>query len=238
CAPGNVDLTARQGIVDVAYDTFCQETGYVSTAVDEWSGAWVSEGGTGTHFGESPYHRKYDLRSSPDGLFLAVVTEDNASKMAELNLFFRTDDAWVQQGGMVNDPDLLTPAAFSLAMIRNKPYLAFHQGTLVVKQWSDARWSQVGKPITADMIDPYLTGVEETPYLIFAVPGAPTADGKSTRSVQVSLWNGTDWTPKGNRLNKETDADILSLSLSASPDRLYALWIENGSIHVMSSAYK
>lgn len=236
CAPGNVDLTVRQGIADVAFDTFCQDTGYVSTAVDEWSGSWVGQGGTGAHFGESPYHRKYDLRSNPDGLFLAVVTEDNASRVAELSLYHRTADGWSQQGGMVNDPDLLTPAAFSLAMIRNQPYLAFHQGTLAVKQWSGKEWSTVGAPIAAAGIDPYLTGVEETPYLLFAAPGAAAG----TKSLQVSYWNGSAWTEKGSRLNQETDnqVEILSLSLGAAGNLLYAAWIENGSIHLMSSAYK
>jgi hypothetical protein len=238
CAPGNVDLTVRQGIAAVAFDSFCSDTGYVSTTVDEWSGSWISKGGTGTHFGESAYHRKYDLRSNGDGLFLAVVTEDNASRIAELNLFHRAADDWAQQGGAVNDPDLLSPASFSLAMIQNKPYLAFYQGALAVKQWSGEAWASVGAPIDAASTDPYLLGVEETPYLIFGVPGTATAEGNGTQSLQVSFWNGTAWTAKGSRLNEETDAEILSLSLSASTNQLYAAWIEGGSIRLMSNIYK
>ncbi|HZR46414.1 MAG TPA: hypothetical protein VFA47_06905, partial [Candidatus Manganitrophaceae bacterium] len=129
-----------------------------------------------------------------------------------------------------------TPSAFSLAMIQNKPYLAFHQGALAVKQWSGGAWSSVGAPLDAVAIHPYLTGVEGTPYLLFAAPGSAAG----TKSLQVSSWNGTAWTAKGSRLNQDTndEVELLSLSMASAGNTLYAAWIEGGTIHLMSSAFK
>jgi hypothetical protein len=239
CGPGNVDLTVRQGIAAVAWDSFCNDSMYSATAVDQWTGSWASTGGVSdqgeeTHFADSPYYRKYDVRSGTNGLYLAVAMEDNASRMKGLQLFQHGANGWVSQGGRVNDPELFSPASFSLALVQDKPYLAFYQGELVVKQWSGKTWAAVGSPIKATADDPSLIGVEGTPYLLFAVPGAPAIDGTDTRFLQVSFWNGSAWVMKGDRLNKETDATILSPSLSASSSQLYAGWIEGGAIHVMS----
>jgi hypothetical protein len=241
CGPGNVDLTVNRAVPTVAWDTFCNDDMYASTSVQQWAGAWVSQSGAGEngesrHFGDTPYFRKYEIRSNAEALYLAVASEDNASKMKGLHLFRRAEGGWVSQGGMLNDPDLFSPASFSLAMIGSKPSIAFHQGNLEVKQWSGEGWTPLGAPISATADDPHLIGVAETPYLIFTAPGQPI-DGYETRAVQVSFWNGAAWAAKGSRLSAETDAAIRSLSLAASENQLYAAWIEGGSIRVMSMSH-
>ncbi len=236
CSPGNVDLAVHQGVATVASDTFCADSMYVSTAVEQWAGAWVSQGGVGAHYGESPYHRKYELRSDPNGLYLAGVTENRSMEGTELQLFHRTADEWTLQGERPNDPFLFTPAAFSLALIKGKPYLAMHQGGLEVKQWSGEGWAAVGSVIPAAAVDPYLVGIGETPYLIFAAPGSAAG----TRSVQVSFWDGNAWTAKGGPLNQEKSDEVetASLSLASTGAALYAAWIEGGSIQVRSIPLK
>src|SRR5579884_3888296 len=54
CAPANAGLDVRQGVPTLAWDSFCNESMYASTRVQQWAGAWVDLGGVGEHYADAP----------------------------------------------------------------------------------------------------------------------------------------------------------------------------------------
>ncbi len=221
CGPVNAALDIRQGVPTVAWDSFCSDSRYASTRVQQWAGAWVDLGGAGEHYADAPSPRKYALGSNGQNLSLAVLMQNASSEGIELALFNRMEESWLPVGGPANDPLAFAPSAFSLAFVQNVPTLAFQQGGIQAKQWNGEAWVALGAPLSQDGVDPALMEVEGSPNVAF-----------SGSSVEVWSWNGTAWTQKGRDLNQTSGAFSWSTSLAASGQRLYAAWIENGFVFV------
>lgn len=221
CGPVNAALDIRQGVPTVAWDSFCSDSRYASTRVQQWAGAWVDLGGAGEHYADAPSPRKYALGSHGENLSLAVLMQNASSEGIELALFNRTEESWLPVGGPANDPLAFAPSAFSLAFVQNVPTLAFQQGGIQAKQWNGEAWVTLGTSLSQDGVDPALMEVDGRPNVAF---------GGS--SVEVWSWNGTAWTQKGRDLNQTSGAFSWSTSLAATGQRLYAAWIENGFIFV------
>lgn len=222
CGPANAELDIRQGVPIVAGDSFCSDSRYAATWVQQWAGAWVSLGGAGSHYADAPSPRKYALGADGQNLSLAVISENAAWDGVELTLFQRREEDWLPIGGPVNDPlSFLPSTTFSLAFVQNIPTLAFQQGGIQAKQWNGEAWVSLGTSLSQDGVDPALMEVNGSPTLAF-----------SGSSVQVWNWNGAAWTQKGQDLNQTSGAFSWSTSLAASDQRLYAAWIENGFVFV------
>lgn len=221
CGPVNASLDVRKGVPTVAWDSFCNESRYASTRVQQWAGAWVDLGGVGSHYADAPSPRKYALGADDENLSLAVLMQNASSEGIELALFHRTEESWRPAGAPANDPLAFLPSAFSLAFVQNVPTLAFKQGGIQTKQWNGEAWAALGAPLSQDGVDPALMEVKGSPTLAF-----------SGSSVEVWRWNGAAWTQKGRALNQSSGSFSWSTSLAASGRDLYAAWIENGFIHV------
>lgn len=225
CGPANAGLEVRQGVPTVAWDSFCSDSRYASTRVQQWAGAWVDLGGVGEHYADAPSPRKYALSATGQNLSLAVVMQNASSDGIELALFHHADNSWLPDGGPVNDPLTFNPSAFSLASVQSRPTLAFQQGGIQTKQWNGSGWVALGAPLSQDGVDPALIEVNGSPTVAF-----------SGSSVEVWSWNGTSWAQQGKTLNQASDSFSWSTSLAASGEQLYAAWIENGFVFVKSLA--
>jgi hypothetical protein len=221
CGPANAALDVRQGVPIIAWDSFCSDSRYASTRVQQWAGAWVDLGGVGEHYADAPSPRKYALGATDQNLSLAVLMQNASSEGIELALFNHSDNGWLPAGGPANDPSAFFSSTFSLAFFQNIPTLAFQQGGIQVTQWNGEGWVALGAPLSQEGVDPALIEVERSPTLAF---------GGS--SVEVWSWNGTGWTQRGQDLNQTSGSFSWSTSLAASGQRLYAAWIENGAIFV------
>ncbi|MCG3117236.1 MAG: hypothetical protein LLH30_16330 [Candidatus Manganitrophus sp. SA1] len=221
CGPANAALDVRQGVPTVAWDSFCSDSRYASTRVQQWAGTWVDLGGVGSHYADAPSPRKYALGADDQNLSLAVLMQNAASDGIELALFHRTEESWLPAGGPANDPLTFFSSTFSLAFVQDIPTLAFQQGGIQARQWNGEAWVTLGSPLSQDGVDPALMEVKGEPTLAF---------GGS--SVEVWRWNGTAWTRKGEPLNETSGSFSWSTSLAASGQRLYAAWIENGFVFV------
>jgi hypothetical protein len=221
CGPANAALDVRQGVPIVAWDSFCSDSRYASTRVQQWAGAWVDLGRAGEHYADRPSPRKYALGSNGENLSLAVLMQNASSEGTALSLFNRTEESWRSVDAPANDPLVFFSSPFSLAFVQNIPTLAFQQGGIQAKQWNGEAWVTLGAPLSEEGVDPALVEVNGNPTLAF---------GGS--SVEVWDWNGATWTQKGEDLNQASDSFSWSTSLAASEQRLYAAWIENGFIFV------
>lgn len=221
CGPANAALDVRQGVPTVAWDSFCSDSRYASTRVQQWAGAWVDLGGVGSHYADAPSPRKYALGADDQNLSLAVLMQNAASEGIELALFHRTGESWLSAGGPANDPLTFFSSTFSLAFVQDIPTLAFQQGGIQARQWNGEAWVTLGSPLSEEGVDPALMEVKGEPTLAF---------GGS--SVEVWRWNGAAWTRKGEPLNETSGSFSWSTSLAASGQRLYTAWIENGFVFV------
>lgn len=221
CGPANAALDVRRGVPTVAWDSFCSDSRYASTRVQQWAGAWVDLGEVGSHYADAPSPRKYALGADDQNLSLAVLMQNAASEGIELALFQRTEESWLPAGGPANDPLTFFSSAFSLSFVQDVPTLAFQQGGIQARQWNGEAWVTLGSSLSEEGVDPALMEVKGEPTLAF---------GGS--SVEVWRWNGAAWTRKGEPLNETSGSFSWSTSLAATGQRLYAAWIENGFIFV------
>ncbi|TAK00394.1 MAG: hypothetical protein EPO39_15660 [Candidatus Manganitrophaceae bacterium] len=225
CGPVNAGLEVRQGVPILAWDSFCSDSRYASTRVQQWAGAWVDLGGVGEHYADAPSPRKYALGSNDQNLSLAVLMQNASSEGIELALFHHAGGSWLPDGGPANDPLTFNPSAFSLAFVQERPTLAFQQEGIQAKQWNGEAWVRLGGPLSQDGVDPALLGVDASPTLAFSGP-----------RVEVWSWNGSQWAQKGTALNQIPGSFSWSTALATSGRQLYTAWIENGFVFVKSLA--
>lgn len=217
CSPANADLAVQQGIAKILSDSFCSDTQYASTIFFQWLGRWADPTGIGlqSHYADTPSFRKYAIASDEAGLYAAVI--EGVKEETRLRVYRQEESEWTVMGDALNDA-MMIASPFVLKLIEGTPYAAFQEGDLRVKHWNGSAWIADGpafvSTVDAPLTSPALAGVHGIPYVGYA--GA---------KAEVWFWNETEWTRKGEILNRPGTVSS-SLSLAASSNILYAAWIE------------
>ena len=199
-----------------------------------WNGsAWVQQGADID--GEAANDRAgSSVAMSADGTTVAIgapLNAGNGTESGQVRVFTWNGSAWVQQGADIDGEAANDRAGSSVAMSADGMTLAIGApgnsgvasgaGQVRVFTWNGTGWTQQGADLDGEgPSDQFGYSVAMSADGSSIIAGSPTSDvgGVDRGRLRVFVWNGTEWTQRGQTIEGETAGDSAGWSVAMSAD--------------------
>ena len=177
-------------------------------------------------YGESSFDQSgWSVATSYDGSIIAIGSPNNdnsnGNDSGQVQVFFFTNNNWVQMGNDINGSDTGLKAGTSVALSANgtivaigSPYFDTQRGKVQVYEFTNGSWSQLGDDIIGEELTDLSGASISLSHIgnILAI-GAPV-NSSGTGHVRVFELTNNNWTQLGEDIDGEFAQDKSGTSVS------------------------